>query len=227
MLSGEIPNKDEKMADFSVEVIKASGELIPLEGAVSGLGEPLYISVRLGDVDYWGDKVDKLMLVDVFAESAGIFHPVGHYDWNIKGDQAWSDKNRHGGHLKVYNQAQVQAESLWYGEALKVDDSNFATYAMNNGGFDKMDELRRMGIITSEEQWSTPVYGRMGIGSLMVAASSIALRGNGVETIVVKSRNSRADELWKRFGFTGVSEYPVQDVVEASYTKETLDKFLA
>lgn len=144
--------------DFLDRLAEADGTLIHLRGKKSRLGEDFYVCARCCKTRFWGEAINRLMGIDVFVIRDNEFLPVGRYDWEIKGNSASGNKNRHD-HLPITNLAHKQAATFWaMGEGFKVLDEEFINYAAENGGFAKMRELRQLGIIIHEDQWTKPIY---------------------------------------------------------------------
>lgn len=223
----------EAVQHFVDAISRADGELIPLPGVRSKLDEPLFISARIGRTDFWGDRVDAILLIDVFAERNGDFEPVGHYDWVIKDQSALGNKNRHG-HLEQPQEAHRKAVRKWStGEAFKVDETTFFNYAMQHGGMRGMTELRQAGVITDESQWQERIYQRLnvgehrvGIGSLMLVASACVLRSWGINELEVGSLSPSARGVWAKFGRTDGSPINVQRILVHPVAVSTAESFL-
>lgn len=93
------------------------------------------------------------------------------------------------------------AERFWdTGEAFHVRDDDFLKLAMENGGFNKMNELRETGIIQDENQWTMPIYQRLGLGSLMIAVSAIVLKSKGITEMDLGTLSEKAKQAWEKFG---------------------------
>ena len=104
--------KDAAFTNFREALSRADGALIALPGRKTKLGEKLYLTARYGPVDSLGEA-DHLLLIDVLAEENGNLKPVGHYDWELHGNYAIGNKNRHGGHLKSTIPYHQEADGYW------------------------------------------------------------------------------------------------------------------
>lgn len=229
MLNGDETNETHKreavVGSFIDAIAPADGRLLALPGGTSRLDEPLFISARMGE-----DEVTpgtSYLNVDVVAKRGNEYVPVGIYDWEIVGGgRAVGNKQRHG-HLPTRNPAQETAERYWStGEALHVRDDNFLKYATENGGFTKMSELRNMGVIQGEEQWTQPIYQGLGIGGLMIAVSAITLDRHGVTEMDLGTLSKPAKQAWKKFGRGDRQRLSPKEVTGHQSTERALAKFL-
>lgn len=106
----ETPTQKDNLADFIETISRADGELIPLPARRSKLGEPYFLSVRYGQDEVETDY--RYLIVDVLVQRGDRFVPVGIYDWEITGETALGNKQRHG-HLPALNPAQEAADRYW------------------------------------------------------------------------------------------------------------------
>ena len=223
---GENGQKEARVGELLDRLKQADGELIRLEGKKTRLGEEVYISARYGEVDSLANA-DHLLLVDVFANENGEMKPIGHYDWEISGDQALGNKNRHGGHLQAANQAHSNADRTWTtGEAFKVYDKSLVSYALDKGGFEYMNRLRKDGIVTDESQWQELVYQRQGLGGLMVAVSAVILESKEIATANLGTLTPSAKSLWKKFNQEQGRDVVVAELIKDRKVNEVLSEFL-
>ncbi|OGM25468.1 hypothetical protein A2715_05465 [Candidatus Woesebacteria bacterium RIFCSPHIGHO2_01_FULL_39_32] len=217
--------EEQRLADFFEQVKRADGTLIPLTGQLTRFGEEILVSARYGSVDSLA-KADHLLLVDLFARSADQMLPIGHYDWEVTGNRALGNKNRHGGHLPNTSNAHELADRAWTEEGLKVYDKSLVSYAMEKGGFPYMDQLRETGIVTDEKQWGEPTYQKQGLGSFMIAVSAIVLESKGVETANLGSLTPAAEGVWKKFGQSGGVPVQIGVLIQNNKIDEVLEEFV-
>lgn len=215
--------------EFLDRLAEADGASIHLRGKKSRLGEDFYICARAGSVTYWGPSVERLLIVDMLVKPDDWFVPIAHYDWEIKGNQASGNKNRHG-HLPTVTTAHIVADSFWEtGEGFKVEDASFINYAMANGSFAKMGEMTKTGLISNEEQWREPVYQKYNIGSFMVAVSAYILQKQGVVKREFVSASGVAKRAWKRFGVIVEDKHHtltgLPQVTDHPYFKQVVEEF--
>lgn len=206
-------------------ILRADGELIELPGRRSLLGEPLFISARFGE-DVVPGTGYRYLNIDTFALRDGEYVPVGIKDYEIKGDVAYSNKQRHG-HLPPVNVAQEAANRYWAtGEALHVREDDLLKFAMENGGFPKMGELREKGFVATEEDWTKKIYQRKGIGSLMVASSILILKERGVESILFGSFTDSAEATWRKFGGREGAKMFVSELADSPNITTSIEPFV-
>jgi hypothetical protein len=218
-------DSEQKLINDLVErVSRGDGELIPLPGVKSRLGEPLSVSARFGE-----DAVESgvnYLIVDVLAKREGKYIPVGIYDWEVKGEKAVGNKQRHG-HLPAKNPAQEEADRYWStGEAFHVREDDLLKYASDNGGFDKMNELRTRGIVQGEDDWTDPVYQKRGIGGLMTVVSALVLEKQGVTQMNLGTLSESARISWEKFDRRDRIELAPGDVTKHQNADKILYKFL-
>jgi len=223
-MSDERIVKEEIRAAFIERVTKADGSLISLSGRKSKLGEPFFISTRLGQ-DEISPELSYLN-VDIFIQRGEEFIPIAIYDWEISQNEALGNKQRHQ-HLPCLNQAQRNADRYWStGEAFHVRDDDFLKFAMENGGFEKMSELRRQEVIQSEDQWTESIYQGQGLGSLMIAVSALTLHKHGVETMRLGSLNEKAKLAWNGFDRGDRLGIQAPELVDHPKVADSIDKFI-
>lgn len=217
--------QEEARAAFIEQVTKADGKLIPLSGRKSKLGEPFFISTRLGQ-DEISPELGYLN-VDIFVQRGEEFVPIAIYDWEITKNEALGNKQRHQ-HLPCLNQAQRNADRYWStGEAFHVRDDDFLKFAMENGGFEKMDQLRRQGVIQSEDQWTKSIYQGQGLGSFIITVSALALHKHGIETMKLGSLNKKAKLAWKGFGQGDRLNIKTAELVSHPKVADSINRFIA
>lgn len=221
---GEI--RENELTRFKELIARADGSLISLEGRKSRLGKPFFITARIGQDAQVPEEGVKFLNIDIFVKRGEEYVPVGIRDYEIKDNVASGNKQRHQ-HLPCYNQAQKAADRFWAtGEGLHVIDTSFINYAIQNGGFSKMDEMRKEGVITAENQWNEPIYQNYGLGSLMVAASLLVLQRHGVETVKFISLNKPAIKTWGKFGYQGQANMSVEELVRSPQVDQSIEPFI-
>jgi len=222
--TGEI--RENELTQFKELIAGANGSLISLEGRKSRLGEPFFITARIGQDAQVPEEGVKFLNIDIFVRRGEEYIPVGIRDYEIKDNVASGNKQRHQ-HLARYNQAQKAADRFWStGEGLHVIDMSFINYAMQNGGFSKMNEMRAKGIITTEDQWNEPIYQNYGLGGLMVAASLLVLQRYGVETVKFISLTEPAIKTWGKFGYQGQANMLVEELVRSPQVDKSIEPFI-
>jgi hypothetical protein len=213
-----------EVSNFVEKVVRADGQLLSLSGRKSKLGEPLHISVRFGEDSVNADT--QYLIIDVLASRENEYVPVGIYDWEIKEGRASGNKQRHG-HLPAINEAQEAADRYWAtGEGFHVRGDDFLKYASENGGFQMMNKLRREGIIKEEDQWTEPIYQRLGIGSLMIAISALVLNELEIEEMNLGTLSPLAEMPWRKFGGKDRVKLNPGDFSNHPEIRKTIEKFL-
>jgi hypothetical protein len=209
---------------FVEKISVADGQLIPLPGTKSKLGEPLFISARFGRDDV--DPSIQFLNVDVFAKRGEDFLPVGIYDWEVNGDVAVGNKQRHN-HLAVVNTAQQAADQYWStGEAFHIRGDDLLKYAESLGGLEGMSKVRAMGLIDTEEKWISPIYQNIGIGSLMISTSAIVLEAHKISTLNLGTLSQDAQRAWKSFGRGDRTILSPREVSQHPKAHSSIDKFI-
>lgn len=210
---------------FLDEIANADGRVFHLAGKQSRVGEDYYVTLRIGNTDFWGEDVQRLLIVDMLVMRNGNFYPVAYYDWEIKIDSAKGHRNRHG-YLPAVNEAHIAADGFWTtAEAFKTNDQIFVNYATQLGKPYPVDDLRQRGIITDHKQLLDPVYQKHNIGSLLIALSAYTLIKQGVSQSDFVSVSNVAKRAWSRFGVEAEQKAQLSQVTSHPYFKEVVTEF--
>lgn len=214
--------KENQVQGFVEKISKADGQLIPLLNIKSRLNEPLFISSRFGSDEI--NQENKYLNIDIFALRENNYIPVGIYDWEINGDHANGNKQRHC-FLPTYNSAQEIARSFWGNESFQVRGDDFLRYAMTTGGFQAMDRLREQGFIDNEQKWSQPIFRGLGLGSLLIATSALVLDKKGIKFMELGTLSQTAKKVWNSFDRGERTTLTPKEVTQHPKSKATIEKF--
>lgn len=210
---------------FVEKIAKADGQFIPVTGIKSGLGESIFISSRLGT-----DEVNpsiRYLNIDIFALREDKYLPVGMYDWEIRGDQANGNKQRHGLSGTVDQELQIEDTNWMTSESFHIRSDNFLKYATQNGGFDGMTKLRKTGIIDNEGKWSESIYRGKGLGSLLITTSAIVLEKHGVKNMDLGSLSDNAKRAWLSYNRDDRINLNPSEITKHPKSKEIIKKALS
>lgn len=217
--------KESLTQQFVERIAKADGQLISVPGIKSGLGESIYISSRLGSDEINPDI--SYLNIDIFAQREGEYLPVGMYDWEIRGNQANGNKQRHGMFGIADQELQLQDTQWRTNEAFNIRSDNFLKYATQSGDFDGMTKLRETGIIDNERKWSEPIYRGKGLGSLLITTSALVLEKQGIQNMNLGSLSDNAKRAWLSYDRGDRTNLSPNEIVNHPKSKEIIKKALS
>lgn len=212
--SNESLRNSSEIVQLFGELCRCDGHLIPIKGIRSRMNEPLFIATRL-EVDHF-DKEKQFLAIDVVANRNGVYIPVGMKDYEIEKGVANGNKQRHD-HFSHNTEVDEYVAGFWAsGNGLSVVGDTFLKYAESHpsGFLQGMTDIRDLGLIQEESDWSLPVYQKLGLAKLMTAVSIIVLRYYDIKAVKTVSLTSNAIKTWMKFGIGGPGTYSLDDIIQ-------------
>lgn len=206
------------------ELCRCDGHLIEIKGIKSGLKEPLFLATRLER-----DQTDlekSYLAIDIVAKRKGVYIPVGMKDYEIERGIANGNKQRHD-HFSHNTEVDEYVSGFWVsGNGLSVISDTFLKCAESHpGGFlQGMTEIRDLGYIQNETDWSLPVYQKHGLAKLMTAVSIVVLRYHEIQAIKTVSLTNNAIKTWMHFGIGRPGIHNLDELVEQAEVMNVIRK---